>query len=440
MRMVLPLTAEEQLLLVCARQTLNPADSSELEVMLQQPLQWGQVVAKAQWHRLSGLLFSHLRRPRYSPRLPGSVLQELQGLYYLNVARHLYVTTETTMVLEALQACGIPVMVLKGAALVNTVYADPGLRPMVDVDLLVPEVQVHEAQAAVCSLGYRPWGSPEDQEDAEKRHSHLPVLVGVGKPIVVEVHRHVVRLDSPLHFNIEGFWQRSREATVAGVRVQVPGTEDFLLHLSLNFLLHRRFRSSASLGDLCDIAETVRCYGDTIAWPTLVKGAREYGLAGPAALGLFLAQQLLDAPVPAQVLGQLRPQGFSHREVRRFVLRRVLGTQQWVAKELVSPGRPYTITAAMRAMPRRLLPSRRYMVSRYGPSARGKALYLRYFSRLGEGLAILMRLARRPWALREDVLVDRWMHSLYARGRGRVSPGDLVERAGPAMEVLNRVP
>jgi hypothetical protein len=343
-------------------------------------------------------------------------------------------------VLEALQARSIPVMVLKGAALVNTVYADPGLRPMADVDLLVPEVRAHEAQAAVCSLGYRPWGSPEDQEDAEKRHSHLPVLVGMGKPVVVEVHRHIVRLDSPLHFNIEGFWRRAREVTVAGVRAQVPSTEDLLLHLSLNFLLHRRFRSSASLGDLCDIAETIRCYGDTIAWATLVEAAREFGLAGPAALALFLAQQLLDAPVPAQVLGQLRPQGFIRREVGRFVQRRVFGTLPWVAKELVSPGRPYTITAALRAIPHRLLPSRRYMVSRYGPSARGKALYLRYFGRLGEGLAILMRLARRPWALREDILIDQWMHSLYARGQGRESPGDVVKKVGPALEALNRIP
>lgn len=437
--MALPLTAEERLLLVCARQRLGPADSSELELLLQQPLQWGQVVARAQRHRLEGLLFSHLSRPCYSPRLPGPVLEQLRGLHYLDTARHLYVTGEMGRVFEALRARDIPVMLLKGAALVNTVYADPGLRPMADVDLLVPEVRAQEAQAAVCALGYRPWGSPEDQEDAEKRHSHLPVLVGVGKPVVVEVHRHIVRLDSPLHFNIKGFWRRARQATVAGVRVQVPGTEDLLLHLCLNFFLHRRFRSSAALGELCDIAETLRYCSDSIAWPGLVQGARECGLAGTTASALFLAQQLLDAPVPTQVLEQLWPQGFSHREVRRFVLRRVFGTLPWVAKELVSPGRPYTITAALGAIPRRVLPGRRYMVSRYGPSARGKALYLSYLARLGQALALLLRFVRRPGALREDILIDRWMHSLYSRTRHSDSRGVLVEPAEPATGALHRV-
>ncbi len=38
-----------------------------------------------------------------------------------------------------------------------------------------------------------------------------------------------------------------------------------------------------------------------------------------------------------------------------------------------------------------------------------------YAVRLGEGVRMLVRGEARPAALREDLAVDRWIHSLYGR-------------------------
>jgi hypothetical protein len=64
---------------------------------------------------------------------------------------------------------------------------------------------------------------------------------------------------------------------------------------------------------------------------------------------------------------------------------------------------------------RRLVPTREYMVSRYGDSARGVIGLRMYVPRFIEGMRMVLRGEARPSALREDLAVDRWIHSLYGR-------------------------
>ncbi len=55
--------------------------------------------------------------------------------------------------LSALRARGIPTMLLKGGALVRTVYGQFGLRLMSDLDVLVPSLRWREAHSALASAG-----------------------------------------------------------------------------------------------------------------------------------------------------------------------------------------------------------------------------------------------------------------------------------------------
>src|SRR5215831_10266794 len=57
--------------------------------------------------------------------------------------------------LQGLEGAGIDAVVLKGLALVARFYRDPGLRPMADVDVLVPARDAARAGAVAESLGLR---------------------------------------------------------------------------------------------------------------------------------------------------------------------------------------------------------------------------------------------------------------------------------------------
>ena len=433
----LRLASEDRLALVCARQQLTDAVQDELDHLLREPLRWDRVLELASWQKLSGLFYRHLKSPSYAGLVPQEALWRLKEQYLRNTARQLYYQTELGRIVAALADDEIPVIVLKGAALIQDVYRGPGLRPMADLDLLVPNELVHRAQALVSGLGYRPGGSPADHEDTEANHRHLPVLIGVSKPVVVEIHRHIVRLDSPLHFDISGFWSRAEEVTIEGCPVKVLSTQDLLLHLCVNFFLDRRFSSFRALAQLCDVAEVARYYHDVITWPDLVTAGRAYGLGGPAACVLFLARNLLDAPVPVGTIDALWPTGLDTGQLAAFTRRRVLSTGNWVAKDLVQPGSTYGKASVVRAMLRRLWPSRRYMTSHYGAPATGPAGLKAYGRRLAEGVGILLRAAARPSALWEDLSIDRWHHSLSGGNNG-ASGAAQSAKAVPADSTMPR--
>lgn len=406
---------EDRLMLACARTTLGPGEAAEVEAALAAPLDWPAVVQRSGWHKLDCLLYVHLRDERFATRVPAAVMQTLRERHRSTVVRRMYFRQELATILRALREHGIPVIVLKGAALAELVYRDPGARPMADLDILVPDDRAEQAQSIVQTMGYEPYGTPEDQEDTSANHRHMPVLVGRGKPTVVEVHRHVVRLDSPLCFDISGFWDRARDQAVAGAPVKVLGPEDQLIHLCVNFFLDRRFRAGSALGQLVDIAEVARGGMGAQDWELLVRLVDGYELRGPVGSALVLASELVDAPVPGRVLRDLWGPERSDAGLARFAMKRVLSFEPFVARELVAPDASYTPLKVGWSMFRRLVPTREYMVSRYGDSARGARGLRMYAVRIGEGMRMLVRGEARPAALREDLAVDRWIHSLYGR-------------------------
>ena len=406
-------TPEERLLVICARLELAQNQRDELIALLAGLLDWEQVLHKAQWHDLAALVFHHLRGLDNRNQIPAQAMGQLKATYVANVARNLYFQAELRRALEVLKTQEIPVILLKGAALAGTVYEDVGLRPMSDLDLLVPEELVHTAQAAVRELGYRPVGSQEEQDDTEQHHQHMPGLVGVGKPVLFEIHRHIVRRDSVLHFNIDGFWSRAQEVSLVGTGALVLAPEDLLIHLSLNFFLDRRFRSVMALRQLCDIAASVGYYQGCLCWQLLTDKVQEDRLTGPVGCALYSAQQLLGAQIPGEVVQQLWPGGLEATQVKRFLRRRVLDTRPWVARALASPGSNYRPGQVAMASLHHLIPSRSYMARQYNQPALEGQGHLLYFKRVWEGLLIFFRAATRPHELKEDLALDRWHHSLY---------------------------
>jgi hypothetical protein len=401
---------EDRLLIACARQRLTDANTEALGVLLQESIDWAQVIHRARWHRLAGMLYYHLRNPEYSQRVPDQILDQLKGDYRRITAQFLYTRSELGAILMAFEAKTIPVIVLKGAGLVGSVYTEPGMRPMSDIDLLVPDHRVVEAQSTVQCLGYSAVEDASNREGHWSLHQHLPKLVRTENPIVVEVHRHIVRLDSPLAFDINEFWSRARETSSGGTSAYLLAPEDLLVHLCLNFFRDRRFQSARALCQLCDIAEVIQHYR-TIDWETLGKRSETYGVAGPLACSLHLARSLLDAPIPEETVRSLAPQ-IKERDLAEFARQRVVTARQWVASELVGPGDPYDGKTMVRAAAGRIIPTREYMRRHYGNARFGS-----YLRRLGQAVRLGARFVCRPSELNSELGVDRWMHSLYS-GKG----------------------
>ena len=156
---------EEQVIILCARLEMSESQRIALDCLLRNKgLSWQKVLEKAEWYRASAFLLHHFRRLDYKSSIPSWVMEELKQVYFRNGYVNLHLQSELRKVLLALGNDGIPVIALKGMALLETVYPNGCLRPMSDVDLLVPEAQAEAAQCRVLEFGYLPVGTPEQQK------------------------------------------------------------------------------------------------------------------------------------------------------------------------------------------------------------------------------------------------------------------------------------
>ena len=115
----------------------------------------------------------------------------------LGVHRHTWVRnqmqlSQTRELLKEFRREGIPVMLLKGAALALAYYADCGLRPFEDIDLLVPTAQAQPAFALLRRMGFLPCHFPGREITREYAGIFHAVVMVNERGLVVDLHWHLL--------------------------------------------------------------------------------------------------------------------------------------------------------------------------------------------------------------------------------------------------------
>jgi len=160
-----------------------------------------------------------------------------------------------------LEAAGIPAITLKGSALlVGNVLPALGMRWMNDVDILVPEAQLEQAEWVLESLDYLR-KTPRDASAPEVFRPYHDTFVGPAAQ-TVELHW---RLGPPRWgegWDVDGWFARAEPASVPGA--QLPSAMDLFWH----FLVHdarNHAWSSGSLRAALDLTLAARAKGFAFA-------------------------------------------------------------------------------------------------------------------------------------------------------------------------------
>jgi len=280
----------------------KPMDSSHL--LRLNEYDWDYLIRIVRMHRLGPALHDGIVRKDLLPAVPPQVVNAMRQAKYRHTLRNLAVCRELITVTRLLDAAAIPSLALKGAYLANFTYAEPGLRPMRDVDLLVSKTHAIRAFDLLKANGYRP--SYEGLPDAylEGNKIHLPPLVRPNG-IPVELHH---RLTSP-HPNGEtaeyesALWARSVSKPLGNTAIGFPCAEDLLLHLCYHATEGHQF----SIGPLALLDLALLIQRDPLDWNKIlqmaVKGWRPYLLAP-----LYLAKLHLGANIPEWFMDKLDPE------------------------------------------------------------------------------------------------------------------------------------
>ena len=192
---------------------------------------------------------------------------------------------------------GAPVMALKGLDLAHRVYPHIGLRPMNDIDLLVPVDALTALDRAFRNRGYQPDLVLTPAALAEPWHHHIRYQPPPGAGLQIELHwklsGHERTPDS-----LAELWKRSRplEKPALPVPIHVMAPEDMLLYLC-EHIVHHAFETP--LTQLWDLAEVMDWGGDTLDWPLFWRRASDIGLTHGAQLCLHKLESTLGVRHPA---------------------------------------------------------------------------------------------------------------------------------------------
>ena len=205
--------------------------------------------------------------------------------------------TNSRKILEAFHRAGVECIPLKGAFLAEHIYGNIAVRPMSDVDLLVKDHDQRRVKDALLNLGYE---RLHQIEEVIKEHHHF-CYQHPEHGLLVEVHWDLVDsfAGSAMQVDLDGLWERSDTATLASVPVRALSPEDQVLHLCVHMCTHA---FEMGLRPLCDILETLCCYGEEFDWEVVGQRARQWKAERRLYVSLWLARKLLDAPVPMAYL------------------------------------------------------------------------------------------------------------------------------------------
>lgn len=263
---------------------------------------WQAVLLLAIRLGVGPLLYQRLGPLQPVLNVPQPVSDRLRNHYLKSLAQGERLQRQVQEVLAALGARQIAVIPLKGISLVEKVYRDSGLRPMLDVDLLVRREQLLQAVEVLGGLGYKP-ATPIDVEEQCKVLHHLPGLYKAGTEHI-ELHWTLAPMTAPFRIPVETLWASAQAGSIAGVAVQELLPEDTLLHLCLHSAYLEAF--SSGLRPVCDIAWCVESWGARIDWERLLLQAASWRGERSLALALRVAQKMLGVDIPQTVLQYFR--------------------------------------------------------------------------------------------------------------------------------------
>jgi hypothetical protein len=270
------------------------------------------------------LLFWKLRAAGWPPAVPRSVMKSLERSYYHTLAHNLLQFRELGEISTAFSRAGIPLVILKGAALSAGLYEDAGLRPMGDLDVLVPHDRLSEAAGIAHALGFdtgmtdrAPWMSR-----ILDHHVHLRKLYD-RNDIALEIHYTLVgtpayRFGAP----VDWFWTQIEPIDLSGqVKGRVGPVSGLNPTAQLLFLAAHAFLQHgggvARLLWLYDMDKLVRIQGSRIDYDLLFAQAGVYRWTPAVAEARAAIRSIFDTPVPEPEPGY--PGGRGDRGIEELV-------------------------------------------------------------------------------------------------------------------------
>lgn len=223
---------------------------------------WERICEEAKAHEVHTFIY-----PMVKNLIDDQLNKKLRKMVLISEAyqiQHIYRIIE---VLKKFNSSGIPIIVLKGVAVME-LYTNPQHRTMGDSDILVRNDDLERAKALLIEMGYC-------MENYDYKHIHF----SYNGNFPIELHRYSInykKMDK-LPYLEDLLWENAVHSTVCGIPVLKLYPQDEILHLCLHMISHMK-STGFGLRQLCDLVLYVEKRRDEIDWATFFDRCRTYGV------------------------------------------------------------------------------------------------------------------------------------------------------------------
>jgi len=254
------------LLHLLCRDGFDASELAELQAELDAVSNWGEVLAALELNALAPLALTHIQN--HDLRLPSDIHLQLNALQFRHslIADARYKTL--CKIKQVFDAANIPFVALKGTALSQLIYLKTELRPMRDMDILVPIGALPESADALRSIGF---DIPEQQKSRYMEGVHqLPdaTLSVDGFNISVEIHHNTMPRDVFDSLTYEDAVGQLQSFRWQELELQALGHTQMLHHLCRH-LQSEHPDDIIKLANIIDIVRYADAFVDDIDWGKL---------------------------------------------------------------------------------------------------------------------------------------------------------------------------
>lgn len=253
----------------------------------------------AEYHGVRPQLVESFHRLSWE-NVPAATRTSLENFRRFHGAHSLFVAAELFRLSEMFSKAGLRFATFKGPALAVVLHGDVSRREYVDLDIIVPEQQVDDAERLLGSLGYGAASGTRAFRRAFLAHLRQYAFIHPRSDLAIDLHWSFTGTHVPFPLTPAEVWKDLDSVSIGGRAIPTVSVENLALLLAG----HGTKEAWRCLGWVCDFAMLIDRYPN-LDWLRIHERARAQRCGDTILLGCAMARELLATPVPNALLGLL---------------------------------------------------------------------------------------------------------------------------------------
>ncbi len=249
---------------------------------------WKAIGNLAHVHNVEPLLYWMVSNAEIPTKIPEWLKQKWEQAYFGNFLRNEAYFEQLKTLLAKCEKEGVPVIVLKGPALICRIYKDPALRTLSDLDILCSPTDLHRIVTIARQMGCTMMDVGDHPEAA-----HHVAMHQATSGNILEFHFMPYEVIQNHKMFMQLAWDRKEWIDAGGIQFPVLGLEMELL-FNVAHLVQHQF--DVSLKHYLDIAGLlVFCEGE-LNWGRIGTLLRDFGLDQAFSLTMGFLRAMMCLP------------------------------------------------------------------------------------------------------------------------------------------------